>query len=196
MCWACHTYGGCARCSADVLQCTLYVVRYSLISAAGCMLHRGAWHVAHSARRLSAGCIGARCIGARCIGARCIGARCIGAHCIGAGCTGARCSLHRRRAALPQRTAVGWVVCCACAARLGEGRAVRRPSGGAMRSCAGRWRRRRRRRALHGQGHRAVRRRGDIRHQNIKCALLAVRRCEAGRCLRGRVTADGVRGRL
>jgi hypothetical protein len=52
---------------------------------------------------------------------------------------------------------------CACAARVGERRALRLPSSGAMRSCADR-----RRRALHDQGRRAVRHCGHIRHQSSR----------------------------
>jgi hypothetical protein len=61
------------------------------------------------------------------------------------------------------RTAVWRVVRRAVRARLDWAKAglLRSPSGGAMPSCAGH-----RRRALHGQGHRAVRRRGDIRHRS------------------------------
>jgi hypothetical protein len=79
-------------------------------------------------------------------------------------------------------------VCCALyrvlpmyAARLGEGRALRCPSGGAMHSYAGH----RGRRDLHGQGHRAFRRCGDIRHRRSTCS--AGRRCEPGRILCGGV---------
>ncbi len=69
-------------------------------------------------------------------------------------------------------------------ARSGEGRASRWPSGGMMRWCA-----ELRRRAFHGQRHRAVRHRGDIRHRSMG-ACGAGRRCESGRCARGRVSAD------
>jgi hypothetical protein len=56
-----------------------------------------------------------------------------------------------------------------CACDLAKGGLLRWPSGGAMRSCAvERWR------ALHGQGHRAVRRRGDIRNRSRGA-------CESGR---------------
>jgi hypothetical protein len=151
-----------ARCVLH--RCALYVA-----SARVGVLHRCALHVA-SARVAS--CIGARCIGSRCIGARCIGAvhrlglprpllHRLVLHPIG----WPRRSLHRRRAAVPQRRCrvMRCSVRCACAARLGEGRAVFwLPSGGAMRSCAVLWRRC----ALHDHGHRAVRHRGDIRHRS------------------------------
>jgi hypothetical protein len=63
---------------------------------------------------------------------------------------------------------------------------LRLPSGGAMRLCPDQ---RRWRRALHGQGHRAVRRRGDIRHRSNGA-------CRASAAMRsgGRVSADGLRG--
>jgi hypothetical protein len=93
---------------------------------------------------------------------------CIGARCIAASATrspfAAPCCVMR------------CTVCCACAARLGRGRALRSPSGGAMHSCAALWWRR----ALHGQRHRALRRRGDIRHR-CRGACGAGRQCESGR---------------
>jgi hypothetical protein len=124
-------------------------------------------------------CMPACCIGARCLLHRRLVALCIGLRCIGdaqSSRTAFRCSeLHG--------------MCCVGAARLGKGRALWWPSGGAMHSCAVL-----RRRALHGQGHRAVRHRGDIQHRR-KGACVVGRRCESGRCARGRVSTDcSVRG--
>ena len=69
------------------------------------------------------------------------------------------CTLHV--AAFPYRNCrvMRCMACCLCAARLGEGQALRLPSGGAMPSCAVPCRRRG---DHHLQGHRAVRHRGDI----------------------------------
>ena len=69
------------------------------------------------------------------------------------------CTLHV--AAFPYRNCrvIRCMACCLCAARLGEGQALRLPSGGAMPSCAVPCRRRG---DHHLQGHRAVRHRGDI----------------------------------
>jgi hypothetical protein len=91
---------------------------------------------------------------------------------LGACCIGARCLVASATHRLPE--AHRCVVRCAARVRCAIGRRAGLcgwPSGGAMRSCAEIWRWWR---ALHGQGHRAVRRRGDIRHR-IRGA------CEAGR---------------
>jgi hypothetical protein len=67
---------------------------------------------------------------------------------------------------------------------------LRSPSGGAMRSCAVR----ERRRACDDQGHRAVRHRGDIRHRsNGACGL--VRRCAVGAGVGGRGARADCNGR-
>jgi hypothetical protein len=161
----------------------------SLISAAGCMLHRRAWHVAHSARRFKCALhlralhrcgMHRRALHRRALHRRALHRRALHRRALHRRALHRR-ALHRRIGdAQPSRSAPPWDalhrVLRACAARLGGGRAVRWPSGDAMRSYAGlRRRRRRRRRALHGQGHRVVRRRGDIRHRDIGA-------CGAGRC--------------
>jgi hypothetical protein len=83
--------------------------------------------------------------------------------CIGAVCIGLCCMLQTRSRPAAHGRAVRCVVSAARAlldwAKAGL---FRWPSGGAMRSCADR----ERRRALNDRGHRAVRQRGDIRHRS------------------------------
>jgi hypothetical protein len=152
---------------------------------------------AASSCRIGACCIGASARVACCIGARCMlqsASACV-ARCIGACwreasvrvacCIGACRTLHDANArSCSPLCSVRFAARVRCSIGRKAG-LLRRPSGGAMRSCAvEQWR------ALHDQGHCAVRRRGDIRHRSIgACGL--VRRCVMGGCRR-----TGCDGRL
>jgi hypothetical protein len=153
---------------ARVACCLFHVASLHVASPLVCMLHRHGLHVASVSHVWHVASV--RVASARVASAR---VACCMLHRI---C--ARCTLHRRRAAVMQRTrsVMRCIVCCAWAvcdwakAGVHGSRAVARCTW-----CAGL-----RRRAHHDDGHRAVRHRGDIRHRS-KGSCGAGRRCEPGR---------------
>jgi hypothetical protein len=115
--------------------------------------------------------------------------RCIGARCISLCCIGLCCMLQPRSRPAAHGRASRCVVSGARALldRAKAGLFFWLPSGGAMRSCAVR----KRRRALHDRGHRAVRRRGDIRHRSRGACTASAAMRSWGGCRR-----TGCNGRL
>jgi hypothetical protein len=199
------------RCALCVCVGFLFVARCGAYTVAFSYLVRRRIHRSRELNR----CVGVRCMCLRCAShgcalhfahrvACCIGVGFIAAHCklrrrsccIGVSCALQRRALHRCIGdAQPSRSALLWDAYygglrlrCPIGQRAGF---LRWPSGGAMRSCAVFWRR-----ALHGHGHRAFRRRGDIQHRSYG-ACGAGRRCVVGPDARwGGCRQTGCDGRL
>ncbi len=163
---------------------------HAAASGVRCTAHAaGVERAVYVASSLSHRCVLHRCFGARCIGARFALHRRVLACSIDACCVGACCTLHVANAQLS--AAHGRAVRCVVAGARelpdwAKAGLLRLPSGGAMHSCAGL-----RRRALHDQGHRAVRRRGDIRHHSKGASGASAAMRSWGGCRR-----TGCEGRL
>ena len=112
----------------------------------------------------------------------------------GARSHGARCVRHAAQAVRWLKSHPAWCAVARCASHAeldGDSGRCRRRACGALRSCScAAWRRRR---DPHGQGRRAVRRRGDIRHRSTSAHGRAAMR--AGADARGRCGSGGGLGR-